>query len=75
MKGGIEAANCVTTVSPTYAKEILDPWYAHSWRLFYGSGPGKLPGILNGIDTVSYDPAADPDLYAPYSVQAGAERP
>lgn len=29
MKGGIECANAVTTVSPSYAKEILDPWYAY----------------------------------------------
>ena len=44
MKGGIEAANAVTTVSPTYAKEILDPLGTHtSWTLFYGSVLGKLP--------------------------------
>ena len=29
MKGAIESANWVSTVSPTYAKEILDPWFAH----------------------------------------------
>lgn len=69
MKGGIEAANCVTTVSPTYAKEILDPWYAHKLEAILRERAWKITGILNGIDTVSYDPAADPDLYAPYSVQ------
>ena len=29
MKGAIECANGVSTVSPTYAQEILDPWFAH----------------------------------------------
>ena len=29
MKGAIETADCVTTVSPTYAKEILDPWFSY----------------------------------------------
>ena len=29
MKGGIESANWVTTVSPTYAKEIMDPWFSY----------------------------------------------
>ncbi len=38
MKGAIECANWVSTVSPTYAQEILDPWYAH-----------KLDPILRGV--------------------------
>ena len=67
MKGGIEAANCVTTVSPTYAKEILDPWYAHKLEAILRERAWKITGILNGIDTVSYDPATDKDIYANYS--------
>lgn len=34
MKAGIECANKVTTVSPTYAKEILDPWFSHGLDLY-----------------------------------------
>lgn len=67
MKAGIEAADRVTTVSPTYAHEILDPWYAHGLDTILRVRDWKLTGILNGIDTVQNDPATAPALYAPYS--------
>jgi len=69
LKGAIECANRVTTVSPTYAKEILDPWFSHDLDSILRDREWKLSGILNGIDTVSYDPATDSDLFAPYSVE------
>lgn len=69
LKGAIECANRVTTVSPTYAKEILDPWFSHDLDGILKAREWKLSGILNGIDTVSYDPANDSDLYAPYSAE------
>jgi len=69
LKGGIESANWVTTVSPTYAQEILDPWFAHGLDAILNERSWKLSGILNGIDTVSYDPAADKDLFANYSAE------
>ena len=67
MKGGIEAADRVTTVSPTYAQEILDPWFSHGLDGILRAREWKLTGILNGIDTVSYNPETDPDIAAPYS--------
>ena len=67
MKGAIETAHRVTTVSPTYAQEILDPWYSHELDGILRERSWKLTGILNGIDTVSYDPATDKDIYANYS--------
>lgn len=67
LKGAIETANRVTTVSPTYAQEILDPWYSYGLDGILRQRQWKLSGILNGIDTVSYDPATDPDIYAHYS--------
>ena len=67
MKGGIECANAVTTVSPTYAREILTPWYAHGLDTILAMRSHKITGILNGIDTEGYDPAADPALAAAYS--------
>lgn len=67
LKGAIECANRVTTVSPTYAEEILDPWYSCGLDSILRERRWKLAGILNGIDTGSYDPATDPDLYANYS--------
>ena len=68
MKAGIECANVVTTVSPTYAKEILDPWYSHGLDTILKERSWKIRGILNGIDTESYNPETDSDIYAFYSV-------
>ena len=69
MKGGIEAADRVTTVSPTYAMEICDPWYAFGLDSILRARGWKLTGILNGIDTVSYDPETDPVIAAPFSAE------
>lgn len=67
MKGAIECANAVTTVSPTYAEEILDPWFSHGLDGILRDRHFKLSGILNGIDTVSYDPETDKNIFANYS--------
>lgn len=67
LKGAIETANRVTTVSPTYAKEILDPWYSHGLDGILKQREWKLSGILNGIDTESYNPETDEDIYANYT--------
>lgn len=67
MKGAIETADRVTTVSPTYAQEILDPWFSHELDPILRMRQWKLSGILNGIDTTQYDPATDPALYCHYS--------
>jgi starch synthase len=69
LKGAIECANRVTTVSPTYATEILDPWFSHDLDSILRERTWKLSGILNGIDTVNYDPANDADLYAPFTAE------
>lgn len=69
MKGGIECANAVTTVSPTYAEEILDPWYAYGLEHILNDRKWKLHGILNGIDTAANDPATDPALPAHFSAE------
>ncbi len=67
MKGAIETADRVTTVSPTYAGEILDPWYSHGLDTILRLREWKLSGILNGIDTDEYNPETDPQLYSHYS--------
>lgn len=59
MKGAIETADRITTVSPSYAWEILDPWYSHGLDRILVNKQQKLSGILNGIDTKLYDPAND----------------
>ena len=66
MKGAIESADKITTVSPTYAQEILDPWFSHGLDGLLRQKQYKLCGILNGIDTVVNDPATDPNIAANY---------
>ena len=67
MKAGIECANAVTTVSPSYAKEILDPWYSHGLDTILRERSYKLRGILNGIDVENYNPETDKDIFKNYS--------
>ncbi len=69
MKAGIECANAVTTVSPSYAKEILDPWYSHGLDTILRERSYKLRGILNGIDVENYNPETDKDVFKNYSVE------
>lgn len=68
MKGAVETANRVTTVSPTYAQEILDPWFSHGLDPILRERAWKLSGILNGIDVDNYNPETDGNLYQNYSV-------
>ncbi len=72
MKGAIETAHKVTTVSPTYAEEILDPWFSHGLDQILHERSWKLCGILNGIDTVMYDPATDDDIFEKYDTETFA---
>ncbi len=67
MKGAIETANVVTTVSPSYANEILDPWFSHGLDNILEHRRFKLSGILNGIDVENYNPETDKDIFANYS--------
>ena len=67
MKGAIEMTDLVTTVSPTYAEEIKNPFYAHSLENIINRNSNKLCGILNGIDVDYYNPESDKYLFANYS--------
>ena len=69
MKGGIECADWITTVSPSYAQEILDPWYSHGLDPILRERQWKLSGILNGIATDTNDPETDPNLVMHYNAQ------
>ncbi|MDF2231971.1 glycogen synthase GlgA [Albimonas sp. CAU 1670] len=66
LKAGLAHAERITTVSPTYARELLTP--AFGWGLdgLLRHRAGDLEGILNGIDTGVWDPASDPNLAANY---------
>ena len=73
MKAGIECADRVTTVSPTYAQEILDPWFSWGLDPILNARSWKLCGILNGIDTDGYNPETDPNVFANYTVDTVEE--
>lgn len=60
MKGALETADLIITVSPSYAGEILDPWHSHGLDRILVTKQDKLKGILNGIDTDDYNPEKDP---------------
>lgn len=76
MKGAMLMADAVTTVSPTYARELHYPYYAHGLQGVVDLIDGKLYGILNGIDTEHFDPASDPVIPANFSAgkMAGKEQ-
>jgi starch synthase len=68
LKGGLVFADLLTTVSPTYAREIQTPEQGERLDGVLRERAGDLTGILNGIDAERWDPATDPELprrYAP----------
>lgn len=71
LKAGLTLADQVTTVSPTYAREIQTAEFGCGLQGVLQARSGKLTGILNGIDTRVWNPAGDPYLAAPY----GADSP
>ena len=70
MKGGIESALAVTTVSETYATEILDPFYSYGLDGILSERRYKLHGVVNGIDTEVYNPATDKALFQNYTLRS-----
>ena len=73
MKGAIETADLVTTVSETYARELMYPYYAHGLDPVLAANSWKLTGITNGIDVNTFNPATDPALHAHYDAQTFIE--
>lgn len=67
MKGAFETADKITTVSPTYAQEILNPYFSHGLDPILWSKQYKLTGFLNGIDQDVYNPETDPALPAHFN--------
>ena len=73
LKTGIAFANMITTVSPTYAKEIRTEQFGYGLHGVLDSHSDHLVGILNGVDTSEWNPEIDPHLAANYSVNTIAE--
>ena len=74
MKGAIECSNKVTTVSPTYAEEILNSYYSFGLQDILGARKYKLSGIINGIDVDINDPATDKALFKNYTKETVADK-
>jgi starch synthase len=70
LKGGIRFSDSITTVSPTYAREILTKEYGSGFEGVLATRAHDLHGILNGIDTDRWDPRRDPFLPEPYDEQS-----
>ena len=69
MKGGIVFSDEITTVSPTYSQEIQTAYYGERLDGLLRSRVDHLSGILNGIDTVEYDPATDNVIARVYTAE------
>ena len=67
LAAGIEAAEIVNTVSPTYAREALTPAFGMGLDGLLRRRGDRFIGILNGLDDTVWDPATDRDLAAPFS--------
>ncbi len=70
MKGAIESADVVTTVSESYARELMYPYYAHGLDGVLSDAAWKLTGITNGIDINTFNPETDPNLPAHYNADS-----
>jgi starch synthase len=69
LKGGILLSDAVTTVSPTYAREIQTPELGFGLDGVLRARGGAVSGILNGVDYTQWDPATDPRIAVNYSAQ------
>jgi starch synthase len=70
LKAALQFADRITTVSPTYADEIMTPAFGMGLEGLLQARRSVVSGILNGIDEIVWNPATDPSLPAHYSVAA-----
>lgn len=69
MKGAIEAADMVSTVSQSYAEELQNGFYSEGMEDIIRRNSFKMRGILNGINTGVYDPEKDPEIAETFSAE------
>ena len=69
LKGAIQLADRINTVSETYAREILDPYFSYGLDKILNVEQGKLRGILNGIDVDKFNPKTDPMIPVNYDLK------
>ena len=68
LKAGLITADAITTVSPTYASELMRPDHGLGLEGVIAARATSVRGILNGVDTAVWSPEADPAI-APYSAK------
>jgi len=66
---GLWSSDAIVAVSPTYADEILHPEFGCGLMDFFRNRADSLRGILNGVDTVSFNPQTDPTLAANFTAE------
>ncbi|WAA11167.1 glycogen synthase [Fervidibacillus albus] len=66
MKSALFHADKITTVSPTYAEEIKQPYFSEGLHPILLEREQDLVGIMNGVDTKEYNPLLDPHIYVQY---------
>ncbi|CAH0496935.1 glycogen synthase GlgA [Novosphingobium sp. CECT 9465] len=74
LKAGLEAASAITTVSPTYAREIRTPEFGMGLEGLIVSRGERVSGIVNGIDTGQWNPERDSALPAHFSLKSLPKR-
>jgi len=67
MKAGIASAHAITTVSPSYAEEILTDEYGCELQGFLSNHQHKLTGIVNGLNIEEWDPSSDTAIAVNFS--------
>jgi len=70
MKGAVMCADIVSTVSPTYAKEIHSSEFAHGLEPIINAETKKVRGIINGIDYEIYNPKTDDKIFLQYDAES-----
>jgi len=73
LKGGLAFADRITTVSKTYAREIMEPDYGEGLDQLLKYRSRDVAGIVNGIDTRIYDPATDEHIKKTYDIHTFRE--
>ncbi len=74
LKGGLATADAITTVSPTYAREICTPEFGMGLDGLLRARRLNTVGIVNGIDTAIWNPADDKALAATFTAKTLARR-
>ncbi len=74
LKAGLESAWAITTVSPTYAREIRTGEFGMGLDGLIRARAEHVRGIVNGIDTREWDPATDPALASPFAARTLGRR-